>query len=250
MSDAAACAGGAAVYAGRKLKNGLWTCRLLASRSKLMSATIPRNELSAIMMMAELAFVVKKSLGSRVERIIYLTDSTIAMCWMHNINIKLRAFTFARVEASRRLIQMTTGAEEIPLFHIEGSTNLADLLTKHHELTIEDLSTDSSWQKGHSWMNLNEDQMNLTKYEDLKLDKKSSSEISTECFAEPFIPDSDQGKYGSHSIQLDHLISECLDDDPDPQFGDPQHAQPYQEHNNVYSSYCLESINNPPPLST
>jgi len=169
---------------------------------------------------------------------------------MHNINIKLRAFTFARVEASRRLIQMTTGAEEIPLFHIEGSTNLADLLTKHHELTIEDLSTDSSWQKGHSWMNLNEDQMNLTKYEDLKLDKKSSSEISTECFAEPFIPDSDQGKYGSHSIQLDHLISECLDDDPDPQFGDPQHAQPYQEHNNVYSSYCLESINNPPPLST
>ena len=213
MSDAAASAGGAAVYAGRKLLDGLWTCRLLASRSKLMSATIPRNELSAIMMMAELAFVVKKSLGSRVERIIYLTDSTIAMCWMHNINIKLRAFTFARVEASRRLIQMTTGSEEIPLYHIEGSTNLADLLTKHHDLTIDDLSSESSWQKGHSWMNLNEEEMNLTRYEDLKLDNKSSSEVITECFAEPFVPDSDQGKYSSHGVIRDQSLSKYPDGD-------------------------------------
>ena len=80
MSDAAASAGGAEVYSGRKLQDGTWTCNLLASRSKLMSATIPRNKLSAIMMMAELAFVIKKSLGLKVEKIIYLTDSTIAMC--------------------------------------------------------------------------------------------------------------------------------------------------------------------------
>ena len=141
-----------------------------------MSATIPRNELSAILMMAELAFIVKKSLGSRVDRIIYLTDSTIAMSWMKNTNIKLRAYTFARVEASRRLIQMTTGGDHIPLFHIDGSRNIADLLTKHHEISIEDLSTGSLWQTGHSWMHLDENQMNLNKYEDLKIDNQSGSE--------------------------------------------------------------------------
>lgn len=121
--------------------------------------------------MAELAFVIEKSLGSKVEKIIYLTDSTIAMCWMHNTNIKLRAFTFARVEASRGLNQMTTGLEDIPFYHIDGTSNLAYLLTKHNDLTIQDLSIGSLWQKGHSWMTLDEDQMNLTKYEDLKFDK-------------------------------------------------------------------------------
>ena len=97
LSHAGAAAGGAAIYAGRKLKDGSWTCNLLSSRPRMMKATIPRNELLAVMMMAELAFVAKKSLGSRIERIIYLTDSTIALCWMQNPNIKLQAYTFARV---------------------------------------------------------------------------------------------------------------------------------------------------------
>ena len=216
MSDAATSAGGAVVYSGRKLQDGSWTCNLLASRSKLINATIPRNELLAIMLMAELAFVVKKSLGSKIEKIIYLTDSTISMCWMHNINIKLRAFTFARVEASQRLIQMTTGTEDIPLYHIDSSNNLADLLTKHHDLSIQDLSIGSAWQKGHSWMTLDEEQMSFSKYEDLKYDITSSSEVSTECFSEPFIPDVNEGKYSSHGLILQHFLSKCFDDDPDP----------------------------------
>ena len=135
---------------------------------------------------------------------------------MHNTNIKLRAFTFASVEEPRRLIQMTTGLEDIPLCNIDGPGNLADLLTKHHELTIQDLSIGSLWQKGHSWMTQDEDQMNLTKYEDLKFDKSSTSEISTECFSEPFLPDVNEGKYSSHGIILQHFLSKCFDDDPDP----------------------------------
>ena len=50
----------------------------MSAKSKLMKGTIPRNELSAIMLMTEVAFVVKKSLGDRVESVIYVTDSTIA----------------------------------------------------------------------------------------------------------------------------------------------------------------------------
>ena len=251
MSDAAKSAGGAAIYAGRKLHDGSWTCNLLTSRSKLMSATIPRNELSAIMMMAELAFVAKKSLGSTVERIIYLTDSTIAMCWMQNVNIKLRAYTFARVEASRRLIQMTTGDEDIPIFHIDGPNNLADLLTKQHELSIEDLSTGSLWQTGHPWMHLDEDQMNLSKYEDLKFDNSSSTEIITECFSEPFIPDVHEGRYSTHGIILEHFLSKCFDDDPDPDLDldleDPDDPEDLKETDQIKSSHTI-SNSKPPPL--
>jgi len=44
-----------------------------------MSETILRNELSAIMMCAEQAFMVKIALGSDIGKIIFITDSTIAL---------------------------------------------------------------------------------------------------------------------------------------------------------------------------
>ena len=70
FSDVAITAGGAAVYAGRKLKDSTWSCALVASKSKLMKATVPRNELSAIMLETELIYLVAKSMGSRVEDVI------------------------------------------------------------------------------------------------------------------------------------------------------------------------------------
>ena len=81
LANAAKFAGGAVVYAGRKLKSGNWSCSILASKSKLMDATIPRNELSAILLCTKLAFLVKRALRDLVDQIIYCTDSTIALRW-------------------------------------------------------------------------------------------------------------------------------------------------------------------------
>ena len=83
LSDAAEFAGGAVMYAGRKLKTGEWSCTVLASKSKLTDATISRNELSAILLCTELAFLVKRALGDLVDEIIY---------WCRIMNIKLRLF--------------------------------------------------------------------------------------------------------------------------------------------------------------
>ena len=55
------------IYAGGRLKSGEWSCVDLASKSKLMDATIPRNELSAILLSTELAFIVKRALGDLVK---------------------------------------------------------------------------------------------------------------------------------------------------------------------------------------
>ena len=90
LSDAVKSAEGAVVYAGRKLNSGGWSCSILASKSKLMEATIPRNELSAILLCTELTFLVKRALGDLVDEIIYCTDSTIALSWCKNETIKLR----------------------------------------------------------------------------------------------------------------------------------------------------------------
>jgi len=192
MADAAEHAGGAAVYAGRRLKTGGWSCKLVAAKSKLMKYTIPRNELSAILLATELAFLVKKALGDKIQEILYITDSTIALSWCHNTSKKLRAFIFARVESIRRMIQWTIEQDNIPLFHIEGISNIADLLTKKHNLKIEQVSIGSPWQEGEPWMKLDFKDMPLISYDMLSIDKKLQDEIQTECFSEPFLPESQQ----------------------------------------------------------
>ena len=98
VSDAAEFAGGAAVYGGRKLRDVTWSC---TAKSKLMKGTVPRNELFAIMLMTEVAFITKKTLGDRVGDIIFVTDSTITLCWVHNENKRLRIYVLNRVVTIR-----------------------------------------------------------------------------------------------------------------------------------------------------
>ena len=54
-------------------------CALMAAKSKLKKGTVPRNELSAILSMTGLAFIVRKSQGEQVDEIVYATDSMIAL---------------------------------------------------------------------------------------------------------------------------------------------------------------------------
>ena len=154
LTDAATTAGGAAVYASRKLKDSTWSYSLVASKSKLMKATVPRNELSALMLVSELIYLVAKSMDKKVKYVIFETDSTIALSWCYNPTKKLRLFVFSRVETIRRMIEWNTGREYLPIYHVDGNLNLLDLLTKKHDLTVEDLSTGSDWQTGLPWMRL------------------------------------------------------------------------------------------------
>ena len=80
--------------AGR-LQDSTWSCALVALKSKLMKATVPRNELSAVMLGTEWVYLVAKSIGSRVEDVIFATDSTIALSLCCNLTKKLRLFVFS-----------------------------------------------------------------------------------------------------------------------------------------------------------
>lgn len=185
LSDAGEAAGGVVIYAGVKLEDGSYSCGMLTAKSRLLQATIPRNELTSIMHMAELAFIVKRALGDKVEEIIYATDSTIALSWCQNINIKLRMYVHNRVETIRRLIQWTTDKDDIPLYHLSGKKNLADLLTKPHNITLKDVSINSEWHDGADWMKLPTEDLPLTSYKDMTVAKKMEAKIKEECFSEP-----------------------------------------------------------------
>ena len=185
FSDAAVAAGGAAVYARYELDNGSYSCQLLTAKSKMMDMSIPRNELSAILIMTELAFLVKKALGDMVYEILYFTDSTIAMSWCHNVNKKLRMLVLNRVATIRRFIDWTTGeSADIPLFHIPGTENIADLLTKEHKLSPSMLGKESEWIQGKPWMKYKLHDMPIMRYSDLTLSDNEFQQVNTECFLE------------------------------------------------------------------
>ena len=203
FSDAGKDAGGAVIYVCTRIKEGLWYSALLCSKSRLMKGTVPRNELDAILLMAELAYIAKRALGEKVNEIIYLTDSTIALCWVQNTNIKVRAFIFSRVQAIRRMIQMSTDQESIPLYHIDGKSNIADLLTKPHDIQVEELSIGSLWQDGPSWLALDSNSFPKSQYSDLTVSPIQVLDIKKECFSEPYIPTN--SNMSVHRVELDHI---------------------------------------------
>ena len=190
LSDAAATAGGAAIYAGRKLSNGRMSCSLLTAKSKLMDATVPRNELSAIMLMTDLAFRVKRVLDDEVNEVIYATDSSIALSWCLNTSLKLRLFVFNRVEAVRRLIRWTIDEDNIPLYHIPGELNIADLVTKIYKdqpVDFESINATTPWQCGLPWMTKTTEALPVAELHQINIPQELSPQITEECHSESFI---------------------------------------------------------------
>ena len=91
------------------------------------------------------------------------------------------------------------------MFHIDGSLNLADLLTKKHDIRIEDVSRGSNWIEGLDWMKMERSNMPLLEHAHLMVAKPIIAEIMVECFPEP-------GKFSTPLVELD-LEKEESDDD-------------------------------------
>ena len=75
------------------------------------------------------------------------------------------------------MCEWTTGKAEVPLFHIDGKINLADLLTKQHELSVQSVTLNSKWQTGLPWMKLDTDYMPLLAYDRLRVEKITADEV-------------------------------------------------------------------------
>ena len=68
-----------------------------------------------------------------------------------------------------RMCEWTTGKTEVPLYHIDGKLNLADCITKQHELSVQGVTFNSEWQIGLPWMRLDTESMPLLAYDQLRV---------------------------------------------------------------------------------
>ena len=71
---------------------------------------------------------------------------------------------------------------EVTLYHIDGKINLADLLTKQHELSTQAVTLNSEWQTGLPWMRLDTESMLLLAYNQFRVEKTIEDEVKVECY--------------------------------------------------------------------
>ena len=209
VSDAATNMGGAAIYAGVELSDNTFSCQLLTSKSKIMSNSIPRNELEAIRIGANLTYEVKNILKDAVSEIYFFTDSQVALSWCQNTGKKLRLFVLNRVSEIRRIIKaMTPDSQDLPLYHIDGKVNTADLLTKPNPIKPSDLNSDSVWMNGYPWMKQDLSEMPILSYSDIQLSAQQSQSLNKECFPDITFPNQNLNQDSS----LNHC-TRCLSHD-------------------------------------
>ena len=84
------------------------------------------------------------------------------------------------------LFEWATGSKDNPLLHIDGNLNLADFLTKKHDIRVEDVSKGSDWIEDLEWVKRDRSAMPLQEHAYLRVEKPVIAEIMLECFPEPF----------------------------------------------------------------
>ena len=96
--------------------------------------------------MANIADILKKSLGDWVEVMLYASDSEIALSWVIYEKVKLHIFHRLRVANIRNKIELEN------LFHVQTGENIADTGTRPDLLTADMLKPGSDWIQGKDWM--------------------------------------------------------------------------------------------------
>ena len=135
-------------HSGNEKPDKTWSCNHLFSRSLLAPAnwSTPQLELHAMNSMANMADILKKSLGDWVEIILYASDSEIALSWVIYEKVKLHIFHRLRVSNIRSKVNLEH------LFHVQTAENIADTGTRPDLLTVEMLKPGSEWLDGKEWM--------------------------------------------------------------------------------------------------
>ncbi|VEN35931.1 unnamed protein product, partial [Callosobruchus maculatus] len=125
--DASEKAYGACIYLRTEDYNGVFHVELLVSKTKvapLKTITLPRLELSGVLILSRLATSVSSALRVKIDRRVFWTDSTIVLSWLKIAPNRLQTFVGNRVSE----IQQLTESDEWR--HIPTNENPADYLSR------------------------------------------------------------------------------------------------------------------------
>ena len=172
-SDASKSIAVASVHTRVPLVSGGFQCQLYTAKSKIVRySTIPRGELRAAVMSASLGHSVKHSLQSQITEVVYVTDSTIVLHWINHDERPLETAVRNSVIEIRRLSDLRQW------FHIDGALNIADLGTRHAE--VSEIVLTSEWQNGKTWMCLPLSEMPLRSVDEINLTSEEKRTASLE----------------------------------------------------------------------
>ena len=161
------------VHARMKRKNGEYSCQLVSAKSKLCrELTIPKAELRAMVLSCHLAHSAKQSFGERLAGSTYVSDSTIALFWLHQDHRPLE------VAVRNCVIEVRRFSSPSQWYHIESAENIADLPTR--EAAISDIGWNSEWQTGKAWMRNPRESMPIKTVDEIKLSQEEQRLASQE----------------------------------------------------------------------
>ncbi|CAH1969896.1 unnamed protein product [Acanthoscelides obtectus] len=124
FADASLEAYGACVYVRSEDANGKVYVRVMCSKTKvapLKTITVPRLELCAALLVANLVQKVKTSLTVKIDEIVLWSDSSVCLTWIHTPPNILQTFVGNRVSQIQGLTQINQWN------HISTKDNPADL---------------------------------------------------------------------------------------------------------------------------
>ncbi|XP_025267450.1 uncharacterized protein LOC112638978 [Camponotus floridanus] len=150
FADASEIAYGACVYVRVTDANGKHSTRLLCSKGRvapLKALSIPRLELCAALLLAQLIDKVLKCLTVKIDSVYLWTDSTIVLAWLQSCSRTWTTFVANRVG---EIQQLTTPHH---WHHVSSQDNPADLYSRG--VTPTSLLQSQLWWSGPTWLNLN-----------------------------------------------------------------------------------------------
>lgn len=143
FSDASEKAYGAAVYIRIKKRDKSIAVNLLCSKSRIApikTQTIPRLELCAALLAAELMARVKTDLGLEDKKSFCWTDSQVVLSWLKNQPGKLPVYVAHRV---LKILKVTISEQ---WYHVPSKQNPADILSRG--IKPHELSSSTMWLYG------------------------------------------------------------------------------------------------------
>ena len=151
FSDASEEAYGTCAYVRWKHVDGNVTTNLIAAKGKVAPikvTTLPRLELCAAVLSKRLFSFIKKESRFTFSKVMFIVDSSIVQAMIQKESYGFKTFAGVRIGE----IQQST--EKNQWYWTESENNISDWITRPKH--PEELHTNSDWQRGPSWLHLEE----------------------------------------------------------------------------------------------
>lgn len=147
FADASEQAYGAVAYLRAENKRGQRHVSFLLARSRVAPKrvhSIPRLELCAALVAAQLASLLKRELTLEIACIVLWSDSTTVLTWLQSQSCRYKVFVGTRVAEIQEL------TEDYSWHYVDSDQNPADDLTRGK--TLKDLEEPNRWSQGPSFL--------------------------------------------------------------------------------------------------